>query len=960
MANSIEAFWKLALASRLLDAATCRELHAQFAAQAAPDRASAEGLADWLVAAGKLSRYQASVLLSGRPGPFVFGDFVITERIEAGRLARAFRAVYKGSLPALVWFDATANESPAQAKATAARLATARGIKSPHVARLYQLHTAAAPPFFVLEDLRGQSLRERLAGAPLAAAECCRVARDAALGLAVFQDLGLVHGNVSPDNIWLDASSPARLLHYPLAAPLLAAARQTLPAAEYLAPELVDPGRAADARSDIYALGCVIYELLVGSPPFGGGDATHKPERHRHEVPAALDQALPGTNVKLAQLVGQMLAKDPAARPQSARAVAETLAVIVAEPQQTIPSTGAQRQLAAAAAPLPVARPAAPPASTTAAAAAAASPAESAPFIVVDTGIGQGPLPSDARSAIGPRRRRSSATIVALGAGLTLVAVVIVAGFWMRGADTAAVATSAPVAARDLAQGGGPALTNAPGSNTAPSAPNPVAEKVAAAPTASPNARQRAGVIEIDDDGQTLWTSPTAGEPLDVRYVPSGTLVLVALRPAEILASDEGARLLDALGPTSAAVQDKLHAVLGVELSQVKQLLVAFVPDDAGRPQTAYVARLASAADEAALLRAWGNPQPAVQESASYFQGNGRAYYLPADGAGRVLVVAPPAVVQEVIGRAGEPVLQTSLENLLRTSDASRHVSLLAAPSYLFTDGRELLAGDLAKLRGPLAQMFDMSMRGVLASAHIGEELFLELRALGPSDRRPDEVADTLRTRLAGASEALEQYVASLAPQPYGRLVVHRFGRMVQLASSFTRAAAENRQAVLRCYLPASAAHNLVLGAELTLAEAPAGVTPAPAVAGTPMPPAAAANGVATALDRVVSLSFPRDTLEHALELLAADMEVPIVIRGEDLQLEGITKNQSFGLDERKQPAGQILRKVLALANADGKLVYTIKADQQGRETIFVTTRAAAAQRNDPLPAGFERKSPAK
>ena len=87
--------------------------------------------------------------------------------------------------------------------------------------------------------------------------------------------------------------------------------------------------------------------------------------------------------------------------------------------------------------------------------------------------------------------------------------------------------------------------------------------------------------------------------------------------------------------------------------------------------------------------------------------------------------------------------------------------------------------------------------------------------------------------------------------------------------------------------------------------------------------------------------------------MLSTEIGVEIVILGSDLQLEGITKNQSFGLDERDQPAVEILTKILKLANSDGKLVYVIKPRQAGGEPIiFVTTRAAAKKRGDPLPLG--------
>jgi hypothetical protein len=71
--------------------------------------------------------------------------------------------------------------------------------------------------------------------------------------------------------------------------------------------------------------------------------------------------------------------------------------------------------------------------------------------------------------------------------------------------------------------------------------------------------------------------------------------------------------------------------------------------------------------------------------------------------------------------------------------------------------------------------------------------------------------------------------------------------------------------------------------------------------------------------------------------------------------LEGITKNQSFGLEEKDKPAMEIFKTIFARANPDGKLVYIIKPDDSGVETIFVTTRAAVAKRGDKLPPEFAK-----
>jgi hypothetical protein len=578
------------------------------------------------------------------------------------------------------------------------------------------------------------------------------------------------------------------------------------------------------------------------------------------------------------------------------------------------------------------------------------------PAIVVDP---QRAEPSGLASAGAARAkgRRTNATLIGATAGLAVVALIGVAGFMLidRG-DTAATSARDPAAkvvgkdANTSRQTADNRAADAPAKTTALE-PSPAAQGPDEA------ARSAAGG-QIAADGKTLWASPTAGAPLSLRYLPSSGQVFLALRPADILAHPEGAKLIDALGPAGQLSEQHLRTTLGVPLAQIEQLTIAFVPDDDGLPQAAYMMRLAGPIAPADLLQAWGQPRATSHKSKPYYRGPRLAYYLPADDEGRTVAIAPAALVEEVLERGGEPLLRNQIENLLGASDDARHVTLLVAPSYLLTDGQGLLVGDLAKLRDPMLRLFDIKLPAVLVSAHLGAELFCELRAAGPVDQRPDELAAALQARLADASQQIEQYVATLEPRPYGRLVINRFPRMVQLASHFTRAGAEGRQAVLRCYLPASAAHNLVLGAQLTLFEEPG--LAAQSQPSRPAAPPTGAGGVAAALDKTISISFPRDTLEGFIDLLAKEIEVPIVILGRDLQLEGITKNQSFGLDERDKTAREILGKVLAMANPDGKLVYVIKPGDERRQTLFITTRAAAAARGESLPAELAGKTPAK
>jgi hypothetical protein len=114
----------------------------------------------------------------------------------------------------------------------------------------------------------------------------------------------------------------------------------------------------------------------------------------------------------------------------------------------------------------------------------------------------------------------------------------------------------------------------------------------------------------------------------------------------------------------------------------------------------------------------------------------------------------------------------------------------------------------------------------------------------------------------------------------------------------------------------------------------------------------ASAGGPTAPLQKKISLVFAKDTLEKSIQMLAEEIGMPMEILGGDLQLEGITKNQSFGLDERDKPAETVLRTILAKSDSAGRLVYVIRK-RDGVESVEITTKAAAAKRGDTVPPGF-------
>ena len=494
-----------------------------------------------------------------------------------------------------------------------------------------------------------------------------------------------------------------------------------------------------------------------------------------------------------------------------------------------------------------------------------------------------------------------------------------------------------------------------------------------ATPAPRDDRRPRAGVVTsgaedaalVDDDGQTLWESPTAGEPLDLSYLPAGVQIVVALRPAALLEHPEGEKVRAALGPAGERAIRSINEATRVSLGDIEHLLCGSRAATDGTWQTTLVVRLREAGASKRVAESLAGSAKQEHGGQGYLVSGGRAYYLPEVADDKLLVVAPTDAISEIIELAGSPPpLRRDVERLLAHTDADRHVTLLVAPSFLFGEGRSMFSGPMARLRGPLFWFLGDELSAAAVSLHWDDNFFAELIATPTLDTPPQRAAMILARRAEQIPDRLEDYVVGLNAHLFGRRVIARFPGMVRKLATYLRSGFESDHATLRVYLPAVAGHNLLMGAELALMELP-GTGRTAAEARSPADdPGGTAAFVEERLKRVTSLAFTRDTLEAALEQLSQDIGVEIVIVGTDLQADGITKNQSFGIDIRDKPAGEILVEILRLANPDKtatgpsdprqKLVYVIASAAAGeRERILVTTRAAAAERGDELPPVF-------
>lgn len=195
-----------------------------------------------------------------------------------------------------------------------------------HIATAYDAEQVGAVHFLVMEFIDGETLAERVKKGPLPVAEACQAIRDAALGLAHAHATGLVHRDVKPGNLMRSKDGLVKVLDFGLvaiqdSAPTITGENLVMGTTDYIAPEQAEDARAADARSDIYGLGCTLYHLLSGHVPYPELSPLRKIDAHRHQPASPLTHTPPG----LAAIVEKMMAKAPRERFQTALEVADAL-----------------------------------------------------------------------------------------------------------------------------------------------------------------------------------------------------------------------------------------------------------------------------------------------------------------------------------------------------------------------------------------------------------------------------------------------------------------------------------------------------------------------------------------------------------------------------------------------------------------------------------------------------------
>lgn len=214
-------------------------------------------------------------------------------------------------------------------------------LNHPSIVHVYDLVEGDESDWIIMELVSGQTLRQRLhEKGPFGPAMAARLGCEIAEGLAEAHEFGILHRDLKTSNVMVTPADRAKILDFGLAKemaqegadpdPTLSAPGIVLGTAYAMSPEQAQ-GLPLDARSDLFSLGALLYEVLTGSPPFRGDSLTACLARVLSHQPSPLRLSIPGIPPELSDLIERLLEKEPAHRPQSAREVARVLATLVAQ-----------------------------------------------------------------------------------------------------------------------------------------------------------------------------------------------------------------------------------------------------------------------------------------------------------------------------------------------------------------------------------------------------------------------------------------------------------------------------------------------------------------------------------------------------------------------------------------------------------------------------------------------------
>jgi serine/threonine-protein kinase len=349
MAISVEQFIERLTESGLLSAADLSQLQDSLPPERQPK--DVQQLAQVLVQRGKLTKYQAQAVYQGKTKGLVFGQYVVLDKLGEGGMGVVLKAQHR-RMKRTVAIKVLSSGAMKQAGAVQRfhrEVEAAAKLSHPNIVTAYDADEHQGMHYLAMEYVEGRDLATIVKDSgPLGVQRAAECILQAARGLQYAHGRGIVHRDIKPGNLLLDKEGTVKILDMGLARiagadaamggpERLTTSGQVMGTCDYMAPEQAMDSHTVDARADIYALGCTLYRLLIGRPPYGGDSLMQILMAHQQAPIPSLCAARAEVPAELDELFQRMVAKKPEDRQQSmAEVIAELEAILGASPGRSV------------------------------------------------------------------------------------------------------------------------------------------------------------------------------------------------------------------------------------------------------------------------------------------------------------------------------------------------------------------------------------------------------------------------------------------------------------------------------------------------------------------------------------------------------------------------------------------------------------------------------------------------
>ncbi len=311
-----------------------------------------EAISEALIEADLLTQWQAEKLLAGKHRGFILGKYKFLRQLGRGGMSTVYLAEHilmRRKVAVKVLPQNRVNDSTYLERFYVEARAAAK-LDDPNIIRTYDVDSTSdgKTHYLIMEYVPGKDLHVLVKGSGrLDYDTAADYVAQIATGLQHAHEMGLIHRDIKPANCLLDNNGTVKLLDMGLARLVGDEASLTLDnnenvlgTADYLAPEQALDSHKADCRADIYSLGCTLYYLLTGHPPFPEGSITERLMKHQRETPPSILKERPDAPPTLLHICEKMMLKDPDERYQTAGDVAERLTEWLADRGHEVGNSG--------------------------------------------------------------------------------------------------------------------------------------------------------------------------------------------------------------------------------------------------------------------------------------------------------------------------------------------------------------------------------------------------------------------------------------------------------------------------------------------------------------------------------------------------------------------------------------------------------------------------------------------